>query len=406
MGLLWLTLIAGALLAGALAVAVLVAPSSLELPLAVGGVVALGAATYALSRVVGHYDVGAAALWGFAFMVGAAGGGYALASTLLHLMAKTSPPPSLPETLPAPLSKAAVLVVTCTEPEHYQPTATAQMLQSLADEGLLEASIGSLPLIFFAQKTRYRAIGGSNPAHAQVRSLAERLGESLRDVRIEPVRCTNPLALAQAATDAVLGGCAAIVLAELSVGEPVALATARNALDDLRLPERGIPVRSTGMLWCSERIVDMLARRVLSATAAPDSTGVVLVGHGQPDEVSRKNPRMDEDETSFLNRLRLAIIELGLRPENVRIAWADWGDPDVTSTVRHLAALGCTRVLVEPAAFPVDSIATRLDLELAVRQARLEEGAATITLPAWKDDPIVVEEMLTRINEVLEQGAP
>src|SRR5664279_2599182 len=91
--------------------------------------------------------------------------------------------------------------------------------------------------------------------------------------------------------------------------------------------------------------------------------------------------------------------------QSVRIAWADWRAPEVTGTVRHLAALGCRRIIVSPTCFPLDSITTLLDLQLAVRQARVDETVSIVTLPAWHDDPALVEELRADICGVLGNAA-
>jgi hypothetical protein len=56
-------------------------------------------------------------------------------------------------------------------------------------------------------------------------------------------------------------------------------------------------------------------------------------------------------------------------------------------------------VLVVPAVFPLDTLALRLDLELAVRHARVNEGVSVVTLPGWRDDEAVVAELRARVIE-------
>jgi protoheme ferro-lyase len=401
MPLMWASLMIGAVLAGAAVVAVMVARPALEPAFALAGVLGMGGSTFCLFRIAITYRTGEPALWAFAFVLAGTAGGYALASTLLHALARHRPLSPLPSALPDDPGAPAILVVACTEPEHYEPAATARMFEALASEGLLEASIGFLPFLFFAQKTRYRAVGGINPAYQQLTAVSERLEKTIKRARVSPVLCSGPHSLEAAVLQAVREGHRTVVVAELSVGESLILAGAKQALSNLRMSERGVSVTHTGVLWCSERVIGMLAARVMRSATDVATTGVVLVGHGQPDEIASKNPQMDIDETAFLSRLRMTLLDTGLQEANVRVAWADWGEPGVTTTVRHLVALGCTRVIVEPAAFPLDTIGTRLDLEVAVRQARVQENATMVTLPAWRDDPAVIEELRSRVVDAL-----
>ena len=157
-------------------------------------------------------------------------------------------------------------------------------------------------------------------------------------------------------------------------------------------------------LWSSERIAALVASRVMAIAGDPSSTGVVLVGLGQPEERARSCGSFDEHETAFLNRVRMLLLERGLSETFVRLAWADWRAPDVTSAVRHLAALGCERLVVMPACFPLDTVETLLDLPLSVRQARVEDAISVVTMTAWSDDAGLVEELRSRA--LLALGTP
>ncbi len=88
---------------------------------------------------------------------------------------------------------------------------------------------------------------------------------------------------------------------------------------------------------------------------------------------------------------------MGILADNIRLAWADWHGPDVTSTVRHVAALGCTRLVVAPACFPLDTVETMLELPLSIRQARIDDGVSVVSLVAWHDDPELVDELAERV---------
>jgi len=161
-------------------------------------------------------------------------------------------------------------------------------------------------------------------------------------------------------------------------------------------------VTYSGPLWRSERIATLVSTRIMALVADPAASGVVLVGQGQPDDRARDRREFDEQETSFLNHVRMLLLERGVPEQSVRLAWADWRTPEVTGTVRHLAALGCRRIVVSPACFPLDSIATLLDLQLSVRQARVDETVSIVTLPAWHDDPAFAEELCTGVEHAMD----
>lgn len=399
----WVALIAGALAAGASVVGILVVRRRLELVVAVIGSIGAVSAFTASARLTSLYARPEAAVWTLVFVFAAGAGGYALASTLLYRLARESARPrALPRSI-EPHRDAVVVLVACAEPATYDPRATAQMLQSLADEGLLEPSVGALPLLFFGQKARYRAAGDVSPAMTGLRTMAEHLEHTLDGrAAVSIATCSGEGSLGEVVSAAAAAGYRHIVICELAVGESMHMSLARGAVEQLRLGESGVTVTSTGALCSSDRIISALTQRIMHGVDDPATTGIVLVGHGQPEERARRYRTFDEQEMAFLSRVRMGLADLGLAPDWVRIAWDDWTEPDVTSAVRHLAALGAKRVLVVPATFPLDTLGTRLDLEIAVRQARVNEGVAVITMSAWRDSDAVIEELRSRVVAALE----
>jgi protoheme ferro-lyase len=400
----WIVLVFSAVVSGAAFVAVLVTRPESEALMALLGVAAFGFSAYSLVVIAEVYVRIDAVLYAFAFMIAGIAGGWSLASTFLERLAQTPRQVEAGPGAAEATGTAAVIIVACIEPHRYEPRSTAGMLQSLADEELLEPSIGTLPFLYFAQKARYRAVGGTSPAYQELIAIAERV-ELLVDPeivgRVDHASCAGERRLAARVMEAADAGHTTIVIAELAVGESLHLAAAKREVDALRLETLGVRLVYTEPLSSSERLVAMLARRVLIAAGAPDQTGVVLVGHGQPDSRAHRNPAFDESETAFLSRVRMQLVDSGIPEGNVRIAWAEWRSPDVTSTVRHLVALGCRRVAVLPGVHPLDTIGTRLDLELAVKQARVEDAVSVITLSAWRDDDALLGEIVDRVGAAL-----
>lgn len=401
----WVVLVAGAAIAGAAFVGVLVVPARGEALVATLGLIGFGLAAYSLVDITTRYSRIDAVLYAFAFILAGAAGGWALASVLLGRLSVAEESVVAPEELPAERAGAAVVLASCVEPVVYGTRATATMLECLFEEGLIEPSLTALPFMFFGQKARYRAIGGTSPSQAQLQMLAERLETPLARSGVTLVdwaKCTGTRRIARQVMEAVNAGYRHIVVTELTIGESLQMSSALRELDGLRLEQLGVTLSYTGPLAVSDSIATAVTNRILAASDEPSVTGAVLVGHGQPEERAARNPSYDENELGFLNRVRMLLVDRGIPENNVRIAWAEWNNPDVTSAVRHLAALGCRRVVVSPTVFPVDSIEIRLDLEIAVRQARVEQGVIVVTLPAWRDDSHVVDELVKRVEAELQ----
>lgn len=397
----WTLLVLTALATGASLVAVLVANRMLELPLAFMGIVTLGVNGYLLINLPAVTQAPASLIWGVAISLGAAAGGYGLAASLLQTAASaTARPAARPPAQPS--EEPAVILAACTEPIGYSVRETAQMLQLLADEGLLDVSLAVLPLLFFAQKTRYRVAGDVGPSRKDLERIAEKVAATLpQRIKVSWADCGGTDSLTAEALRLARAGHRRIVVASVALAESWTYREARSELDDAKLPARGTVVEYTTPLFDSDRIVAMLATRVNEVTRHASDPAVVLVGVGQPEFASRRDPDYDELEIGFLSRLRIALVERGFAESAVAVAWPDWEQPDVTSAVRHLANLTHDVIVVVPAAYPLETLTVKIDLEAAVRQARVDESVNVVLMSAWKDDDVVVSELRARIMDAL-----
>lgn len=405
---LWVSLIIGAFTFGVAFVAILIARRSLEPAFAVVSLAGFGSAAWAFGSLSSVYDRFDVMLWGLGFAVAAFAGGYALASTLLASLALRPSDFNPPEELPTDNGAAALVIVGDVDPAEYDERLTASELDNLSEEGLLEVSIAILPFLFFAQKARYRAVGGSSPATRQLASIADHVGASLASTafgRIEPGSLDGRDDLATRVLSLALSGYRTIVVTEAMVAGSLELDEAKRRVDSMRLNELGVHIVYADALWSAERVATLVANRVMAVSDDREVVGVVLVGIGQPDERARTCRSFDEHEAAFLNRVRMILLDRGLAETFVRLAWADWHTPDVTGATRHLAALGCSRIVVMPACFPLDTVETLLDLPLSVRQARVEDGVTTVALTAWYDDAALVDELRSRAVRALESVA-
>ncbi len=401
---LWITLVVASFALGTSTVAILVVRRSAEPAFAALGLAALITGAWAFALISEAYTRLDAVIYALVFAAGAAVGGYALASTLLGLLARSESVTVLGVEIGPDTGKAALVILGEDEPASYDEGATATALDRLSEEGLLHASIAILPFLFMAQKARYRAAGGTSRAARQLDSLAEHVEASLSSSEFGQVGSASVegrRSLEQAVISAARHGFRRIVVAEAVVGASLELDRDKCRVDALRLSDHGVCVAYTDVLSDSERIAALVATRILNIAGDPALTGVVLVGAAQPDTRSKDRRDFDEQESSFLNRVRMRLVERGLAETHVRIAWVEWRTPDVTSAVRHLAAMGCLRIVVSPACFPLDTIRSTLDIEIAVRQARLDPSVTAITLTGYASDPAFAEELRGRALNAL-----
>jgi len=405
-GIAWTMLAGGALVGGAALVGLLALRRPLEPLMLVGGMVSMSLCGAGVARVAGVYDSAGMTVFAVFLAFGCVAGGYGLASSLLNGLASQPKGVALSDGVTVTQDRVAVLVLECIEPERYDPKAIALEIQDLSSAGLPEATIGVTPFLYAAQKARYRAVNGRSNSAAQAKAICERLETALdreRFARVDLVTCIGRDSLAAAVVRLQATGYSRVVVASLSVAESFQMDRAKGEVDALRPDLHGMRVAYTTPLWASDSIANMIAERIATFLVEPENTGAVLVMHGQSESRERTHPTFDVQENAFANRVRMLLSERGLSESNVRLCWAEWRSPDITESVRHLAALGCTRIVVAPVCYPLETIATVLDMAVAVRQARVEPHVYVTTLPAWGDDPLVADALAEAVREAAEE---
>lgn len=393
----WIAVLLAGMACGAALVSLLVVRRPLEPFVLIGALALLGANSVVVIDAATYYgQAGVTAAIGVASLAAAAGG-YGLASALLPLLfaPRQSHMPALaPPSEAGPAPGTIILLLACFESERYSPRRVAAELVALTEAGLPEQGIMLSPFLYAAHKARLRAMGGASPSASAARRLAVLLSESLggegTGPRTEVVDCSDPEALAREVADLATRGARDFIALGLSVGESYELDRAKSALDTLRPRDAGISITYTHPLWASEGLAGELARRILAA-AEPDDVGVALVVHGQPDEHRRTHPLFDVQEDAFANRIRMLLSAEGIPDSSVRLCYHDWQTPDVSETVRHLAAVGCKHVVVAPVCFPLEGSQTILDIPISVNQARVDEHITTIVLSAWGESDTIVQ---------------
>ena len=129
--------------------------------------------------------------------------------------------------------------------------------------------------------------------------------------------------------------------------------------------------------------------------------GVLLVGHGQPDEWDVEWPTETEQEIGFRNGVLDLLQKDGYRPENLSLAWMEFKEPKPAEKVRDFAGNGVEKVLYFSAAISADAIHSQWDVPDLVHEAEVPEGFPLINLGAWNDDP---RRRADEVDELLRMG--
>ena len=97
--------------------------------------------------------------------------------------------------------------------------------------------------------------------------------------------------------------------------------------------------------------------------------GVLLVGHGQPDEWDVEWPTETEQELGFREAVLEKFEQSGYRRENLGLVWMSFKRPKPAPKVEEFVGNGVEKVVFFSAANSADSIHSQYDIpELVFRQ--------------------------------------
>lgn len=387
----WLQLLVGSVLAGTAIVWAMVLPRRLAFLPALAAPTLGALAIKALGSIAGRYQtvdaIGAAA---FLVLAGCATG-YAISAAALPGIAVLRGPRTRPVSQAEP--KQAVIVLACTDPERYDPRAVAALGAELERDAAIDIPLFTTPLVYLAERTRYRVFGGHSPGPAIARAVVTAAATVLPQARFHLAWTYDRPALAELVANAAVDGADRVAVVVLGAADspPVERALAAVKADRARTPALAVCVASS--LWRDGALAERLAARILESIGDEDDrrTGVALLCPGQPPVAGTDRPEAAADDAYFGQRVRMLLTEAGIDAADVRMAWLEWQQPDLTETARHLAALGCTRIVVAPCTIALPTVSTSLDIRHALDTARLPGDVATMVLAPWGDDPVLID---------------
>lgn len=400
----WVGLLAGCVIFGAMIVGALVLPRTASPVAFVIGLVGMFTSVTSFGAIASRYDSAEAIAGSMVVFIAGITAGYAVAATSLPYLAHRGHTPPI---VPAEDGRDGVVLIACSDPERYDPRVVANRQNILSQSAEVEVPMTALPFIFFAEKARYRAIGGRAQGQALARQLAERVTTAVeaQDWLVRLAWCHTPASLSRAVAALASSGARRVALVPLGLPESGPLDELQKALAPL-MHEDGAPELALApTVWNDRLLPERMAERIIAATAGaePEEVGVVLVGEGAPEQWERRYPAASETETYFNQRVRVLLAEAGINDRNIRMSWLEWQAPDVTESVRHVAALGCRRIVVAPTTVPLPTLETSLDLGHAIALARVPEDVLVVTLVPWGDDEGFADAVRRSAMEALRQ---
>jgi len=304
----------------------------------------------------------------------------------------------------------AVVYMTHGEPPTYDPIGWINQFREFDEQGIAFVPYLARPFFAYALRQKYLKVGRSDH-----HSMHERMLRSLERAYRADGDSTTRFYLSfldddprpdAAVIRALNDGASRVVVSEVFLTISNHTAEGEELIRDLKVPERfGIPLSFTGPLWDSEPLKEMFVRRANDNLGGVEKsrTGVLLVGHGQPQEWDAEWPTETSQEIGFRTDVLARLVADGFSRDLVGLAWMEFREPKVGRAVEDLGGKGIERLLYFSAAISADAIHSQYDTPELVERARLPAGVATVNLGAWNDDPLVIRAIKEKIDIAMRQ---
>ena len=309
------------------------------------------------------------------------------------------------------LGHTAVVYFTHGEPETFDPIGWINQFREFDHQGIQFVPTLARPFFVSGVRQKYLKVGKSNhrATHERMFQTLQQRYRTAGDTTTRFYICfldDNPrpdAALIQALNE----GASRIVVAEVFLTISNHTAEGKELIEALDIHEYAVAISYTGPLYDSEILKDMYVRRANAhRNGVPrEQTGVLLVGHGQPDEWDEEWPTLTEQEIGFREDILARFVADGYRRENLSLAWMMFKEPQPGPKIEEWAARGLTQVIYIPAAISADAIHSQADIPELVEAARVPEDFPRINLGAWNNDPLTIDAIQAKIDARLAEWA-
>jgi len=314
-----------------------------------------------------------------------------------HLPA-LDPPPAVQR------DHTAVIYFTHGEPPAYSPMPWIETFKELDADRVSFIPKPFRPFFFLNFRAEYLRVGGS-PHNYIHQDMARSLKEAFKAEGDQSTRFylafldSNPRP-DEAVIRALNDGANKVVFATVFVTISSHTKAGQDMVRELDLDRYGVPICFSEPLWNSETLQRMFVARAnenLDGTSK-EKVGILLVGHGQPQDWDKIYPTQTEQEILFRQAIIARLVADGYSAENISLAWMEFKEPEIGEVARALAEKGVEKLFVFATSISASSLHSLYDIPEAVVAAGLPKGVEVVNLGAWDDDPLVIQAIKERVQ--------
>jgi protoheme ferro-lyase len=303
------------------------------------------------------------------------------------------------------LGHTAVVYFTHGEPQTYNPIGWINQFNEFDEQGIPFIPMLARPFFFNALRNAYLEVGTSDH-----RKMHQQMIASLEDAYRAEGDVTTKFYLSflddnprpdAAAIQALNEGASKIIVSEVFLTISNHTAEGEHQIEALKIEETfGVPVEYTGPLYDSETLMSMFVHRANANIGDTDKSkvGILLVGHGQPDEWDIEWPTETEQELGFRQDVLAVLAADGYNSNNLSLAWMEFKEPKPAEKIEEFLDNGIEKLLFFSAAISADALHSQYDIPELVHEADYPDGFPVVDLGAWNDDPIVIQAIKEKID--------
>jgi protoheme ferro-lyase len=303
------------------------------------------------------------------------------------------------------LGHTAIIYFTHGEPETYDPIGWINQFREFDAQKIAFVPWLVRPIFAYQLREGYLNIGRSNHVfiHSQMIKSLEQSYRSEGDTTTRfylsflDASPTPKAAVIQALNE----GASRIIVSEVFLTVSNHTAEGESQIKELNIEQRfGIPVEFTTPLYNSQTLMRMFLERVDANTEGVDKSkvGVMLVGHGQPDEWDIEWPTETEHELSFRYGVLDLLASNGYKRDNLSLAWMSFKEPRPAPKVEEMVKNGVEYILYFAAGISAESMHSQWDIPELINEARVPDNIHLINLGAWNNDPLVIRAIKEKID--------
>lgn len=305
----------------------------------------------------------------------------------------------------------AVIYFTHGEPETYNPIGWINQFNEFDEQRIPFVPLIARPLFIYQLRNGYLKVGSSHHRQMHIQML-QSIEQSYRQEGDETTMFyigfldDDPrpdVAVIQALND----GASHIIVSEVFLTISNHTAEGEELIEELNVEEYGTTVSYTGPMFDSDKLRSMFIKRAADyiGNTPKEKVGVLLVGHGQPDEWDVEWGTETQQEIGFRMDVLKDFEIAGYDPNNMSLAWMEFKEPKPAVKVEEFIENGVEKIIFFSAAISADSMHSQYDVPELVQKADIPEGFPILNLGAWNDDPIVIQAIKEKIDRVIVQSS-